>query len=94
MTVLEAVTYDGRSFYCWTQENLTADHGVRLLGALEAEFGENLVVLTDRAGYFYAKTLWKFISDEETTEFIGDTSVERVRNDTFEAWYSRLDSPS
>lgn len=87
VTVLGAVTHDGRSYYCWTEENLTADHGVRFLAALEAEFGEDLVVLIDRAGYFYAKKLWKFVSGEETTESIGDTSVERVRNDPFEAWY-------
>lgn len=87
VTVLGAVTHDGRSFYCWTEENLTADHGVRLLGTLEEEFGENLVVLIDRASYFYAKKMWKFVSGEETTEFIDDTSVERVRNETFEAWY-------
>lgn len=87
VTVLGAVAHDGRSFYCWTEENLTADHGVRFLATLEAEFGEDLVVMIDRASYFYAKDVWKFVSGEEATEFIGDTAVERVRKDSFEAWY-------
>lgn len=87
VTVLGAVTHDGRSFYCWTEENLTADHGVRFLDALQTEFGEDLVVHIDRASYFYAKDVWKFVSGEEATEVIGDTAVERVRNETFEAWY-------
>lgn len=87
MTVLGAITHDGRSFYCWTEENLTADHGVRFLAALEATFGDQLVVLIDRASYFYAKKVWKSVSGVEATECIGDTSVERVRNDSFQAWY-------
>lgn len=87
VTVLGAVTHDGRSFYCWTDENLSADHSVRLLSALEAEFGEKLIVLIDRASYFYAKDVWEFVSGEESTEFIDETSVERVRNETFQAWY-------
>jgi hypothetical protein len=56
VTVLRAVTHEGERFYCWTEENLTADHGIRLLAGLEAEC-------------------------------IDDTSVERVRNETFQAWY-------
>ena len=87
MTVLGAVTHDGRSYYCWTEENLTADHGIRLLAGLEAEFGEKLIVLIDRAGYFYARDLWEFVSGERRTESIDETSVERVRNETLQAWY-------
>ncbi|MFB6198007.1 MAG: transposase [Halobacteriaceae archaeon] len=87
VTVLGAVTHDGRSFYCWTEENLTAEHGIRFLEALEAEFGEKLIVLIDRAGYFYARDLWEFVSGERETECIEETSVERVRNETLQAWY-------
>ena len=32
--MLGAVTDDGDSFYCWTEESLTADHGIQLLEAL------------------------------------------------------------
>lgn len=85
--MLGAVTHEGESFYCWTEENLTAAHGTRLLGALTARFGEQLVVCLDQASYFYAKALWKFVSGEERTECIEETSVERVRGDTLQAWY-------
>lgn len=55
VTVLGAVTDDGESFYCWTEENLKAARGIRLLEALKERFGEELVVFLDRARYFYAK---------------------------------------
>ena len=42
--MLKAVTHDGETQYFWTEETLTADHGVRLLGALHAKFGKKLVV--------------------------------------------------
>ena len=67
VTVLGAVTDDGDSFYCWTEESLTADHGIQLLEALVAEFGEDLVVFLDRARYFYAKDpmegCWRQVKD-------------------------------
>jgi len=87
VTVLGAVTHEGESFYCWTEENLTAAHGVRLLGALEARFGEDLIVCLDQAPYFYAKDLWKCVSGEERIHRIGETSIERVRNETLHVWY-------
>ena len=73
MTVLGAVTDDGDSFFCWTEENLTADHGIRLLEALKQQFGEELVVFLDRASYFYAKDLWEHVSGEEETETVSDS---------------------
>jgi len=57
VTVLGAVTDDGDSFFCWTEENLTRHHGIRLLEALTERFGEKLVVFLDRAGYFWARDL-------------------------------------
>ncbi len=52
MTVLGAVTDDGDSFYCWTEENLTRHHEIRLLEALTNKFGEELVVFcTERATF-------------------------------------------
>jgi len=94
VTVLGAVTHDGRRFCTWTEENLTADHGIHLLAALKREFGEKLVVLFDRASYFYAKDVWEFMSDEKATEGIGGTLVERVRDETFEDGISHLGSPN
>ena len=60
--MLGAVTDDGNSFYCWTEESLTADHGIQLLEALVEEFGEDLVAFLDRARHFYAKDLWEYMS--------------------------------
>lgn len=87
VTVLGAVTDDGDSFYCWTEENLGTRHGILLLRALQAEFGQKLVVFLDRAGYFYTRNLWEFVSGVRATETIEDTSIERVRGDDLEVWY-------
>jgi hypothetical protein len=81
VTVLGAVTDDGDSFYCWTEENLTRFHGFRLLEALKDKFGEELVVFLDRAGYFYARDLWEHVSGARETETVGDSSVSCVRGD-------------
>lgn len=87
VTVLRAVTHEGDSFELWTQENLTADHGLRFLQALVREFSEELVVMWDRASYFYAKDIWEFVSGNRETEYVDDTSVERVRGSSLEVWY-------
>jgi hypothetical protein len=57
------------------------------LAGLEAEFGKELIALIDRAGYFYARDLWEFVSGERRTETIAETVVERVLNEMFQAWY-------
>lgn len=87
VTVLGAVTDDGDSFYCWTEENLNAQHGIRLLEALKERFGEELVVFLDRASYFYARDLWEHVSGERTTETVGDSSVTCVRGEKLAVWY-------
>lgn len=87
VTVLKAVTHEGDSFHCWTDENLTAEHGIRLVRALQAEFGEKLVIFLDRASYFYAKDLWEFVSGTRSTECVDDTSVECVQNELMKVWY-------
>lgn len=78
VTVLGAVSNKNDSFYTWSEERLTAAHGISLLRALQDEFGEKILVLLDRAPYFYARDLWEFVSDDRATEFIDDTAVERV----------------
>ena len=92
MTVLGAVTNDGDSFYCWTEENLTSQQGIWLLGALQKRFGEDLVVFLDRAGYFYNRDLWEHVSGKRATETVGDSSVACVRGDKkgeehLDVWY-------
>jgi hypothetical protein len=87
VTVLGAVTDDGDSFYFWTEENLTRFHGIRLLEALKERFGDELVVFLDRAGYFYARDLWEYVSGERATETVGDGSVACVQGEGLEVWY-------
>jgi hypothetical protein len=92
VTVLGAVTDDGDSFYCWTEENLTSQQGIWLLGALQERFGEELVVFLDRAGYFYNKDVWEHVSGECATDTVGDSSVACVRGDDedeeyLDVWY-------
>jgi hypothetical protein len=84
---LGAVTDDGDSFYFWTEETLTSEHGIRLLNALQEKFGEELVVFLDRAGYFYNRDLWEHVSGERTTETVEDSSVEHVRGKNLGVWY-------
>ena len=64
VTALGAVTDDGESFYCWTEDSLKTQHGLWLLKALQEEFGEELVVFLDRASYFYTRDLWEYVSSE------------------------------
>ena len=94
MTVLGAVTDDGDSFFCWTEENLTRNHGIRLLEALKDKFGEELVVFLDRAGYFYARDLWEHVSGERETETVGDSSVSCVRGMISKCGTSRRNFPN
>jgi hypothetical protein len=86
-TVLKAVTHDGETLHFWTEENLTAAHGIRLLRALLAKFGTQLVVLLDQASYFYPKDLWEFVSGDQSTACVDDTAVECVRGESLQVWY-------
>jgi transposase len=87
VTVLGAVTDDGDSFYCWTEDDLETQHGIWLLEALKHRFGEELVVFLDRAGYFYTRKLWEHVSGKRATDTVGDSSVTCVRGDELEVWY-------
>jgi hypothetical protein len=78
VTVLGAVTDDGDSFFCWTEENLTRKHGIRLLEALKQHFGDELVVFFDRAGYFWARDLWEHVSGERERLKRSDTVRSRA----------------
>lgn len=79
-TVVTASTF-GR------KKNPSTKHGIWLLKALQAEFGQDLVVFLDRAGYFYTRDLWGYVSGERSTETVGDTSLECVKGEHLEVWY-------
>jgi hypothetical protein len=73
--------------YCWTEENLPRQHGIRFLKALREEFGENLVIFLDRAGYFFANDVREFVGDSTKLEQIEETAIDRVRGESLELWY-------
>jgi hypothetical protein len=54
LKLLGGVTDDGESFYLPCKDNFTGDLTVRLLDALQTEFGEKLCVILDNAPYFVA----------------------------------------
>ena len=85
MPVFGTVARDGHRFYCWTEVNLAADHGVRFLAAFNSELGEDLVVMIDQTISVYDNDVLKSVSGEEATELLGETSIERVWNMTSEA---------
>jgi hypothetical protein len=87
VTLLDAVTDNGDSFYCWTEDNLETQHGIWLVEALKDKFGEELVVFLDRAGYFYTRDLWEHVSSERATDAVGYSSVACVRGEDTEVWY-------
>lgn len=49
-----AITDDGETFFLSCKDNFTGDLTVRLLDALQTEFGEKLCAVLDNAPYFAA----------------------------------------
>jgi hypothetical protein len=93
VTTLGAITDAGERLFFALDEYLTADHGVALLRALVEEFDDKLVVLLDRAPYFYAKDVWEFVSGQREIEHVEETDVARVRGEGLEVWYFPPHSP-
>lgn len=87
VTVLGAITPEGDNLYFLTEEYLTAEHAIHLLGALKREFGDKLVVFLDQASYFSAKDLWEYVSGERTTDAVDDTTIECVEGEDLRIWY-------
>jgi len=81
---------DGDRFFCWTEENPTRKHGIRLLEALKQRFGDELVVFLDRAGYFWARGLWEHVSGRRVTELSPTVSVACLRGDDLDVWYNSV----
>ncbi|NKE36089.1 hypothetical protein GWG54_09715 [Natronococcus sp. JC468] len=76
----------GDSFFCWTEENLTRKHGIRLLEALTDKFGEALVVFLERV------TATRGISGSMREVSVRlklspTVSVSYVRGKDLEIWY-------
>ena len=61
--LLGAVSDTGESFFLPCEENFNSDTTIRLLDALQTEFGENICVVLDNASYFTANAVHEFVED-------------------------------
>ena len=59
--LLGAVSDSGETFFLPCEENFTSDTTIRLLDALQTEFGEKLCVVLDNASYFTANAVQEFV---------------------------------
>lgn len=60
LKLLGGVTDDGETLYLPCEDNFTSDLTIRLLDALQTEFGEKLCVVLDNAPYFAANNVRDF----------------------------------
>jgi transposase InsO family protein len=63
--LLGAASDTGETFFLPCEENFNSDTTIRLLDALQTEFGEKICVVLDNASYFTAKAVQEFA--EETS---------------------------
>ena len=61
--LLGAVSDSGETFFLPCEENFNSDTTIRLLDALQTEFGEKLCVVLDNASYFTAKAVHEFVEE-------------------------------
>ena len=59
--LLGAVSDSGESFFLPCEENFNSDTTIRLLDALQIEFGEKIYVVLDNASYFTANRVQEFL---------------------------------
>ncbi|MEF8815064.1 MAG: IS630 family transposase [Halovenus sp.] len=61
--LLGAVSDSGETFFLPCEENFNSDTTIRLLDALQTEFGEKICVVLDNASYFTANAVQDFVQD-------------------------------
>ena len=61
--LLGAVSDSGETFFLPCEENFNSDTTIRLLDALQTEFGEKLCVVLDNASYFTANAVQEFVEE-------------------------------
>jgi len=61
--LLGAVSDSGETFFLPCAENFNCDTTIRLLDALQTEFGEKICVVLDNASYFTANAVGEFVED-------------------------------
>ena len=60
---LGATTDTGETFFLPCEVNFNSDTTIRLLDALQAEFGKKLCVVLDNASYFTANAVKEFVAE-------------------------------
>ena len=63
LKLLGAVSDEQETFYLPCKENFNGDTTIRLLDALQHEFGEKICVVLDNASYFRAQAVQEFAED-------------------------------
>lgn len=63
ITFLGAVTEDGETFFAEVADRFTSEVTIHFLQALQAEFGDQLHVVLDNAGYFASNRVADFVAD-------------------------------
>ena len=63
LKLLGGVTDNGETFYLPCVNNFTGDLTIRLLDALQTEFGDKLCIVLDNAPYFAANKVQEFAED-------------------------------
>jgi len=61
--LLGAVSDSGETFFLPCAEDFNSDTTIRLLDALQTEFGEKICVVLDNASYFTANAVQEFVED-------------------------------
>jgi transposase InsO family protein len=61
--LLGAVSDTGETFFLPCEENFNSDTTIRLLDALQTEFGEKICVVLDNASYFTANAVQEFVKE-------------------------------
>jgi transposase len=63
LKLLGATADTGETFFLPCELNFNSDTTIRLLDALQEEFGEKLCVVLDNASYFTAEAVKEFVSE-------------------------------
>ena len=61
--LLGAVSDSGETFFLPCEENFNSNTTIRLLDALQTEFGEKICVVLDNASYFTANAVQEFVEN-------------------------------
>lgn len=82
---LGALSDDGQTLFLECNGSFTKEVTVQFLQAIQAEFGEKLVVVLDQASYFTAKKVKRFVENTKTELVYFPPGMPKL-NPTEECW--------